>query len=139
TDFGESDPQFGLDCGFYAVDLPVLLMIVSSLSMLTIVALIMPLGGHYVLGGIPVGNQAAGVTSSLSRPARAQLAVTAGIWMLLKVGDYWLDRYELLYNSNDMFSGASYTDLNAQLPAKIILMVIGVFVAVAFFTAIVLK
>ncbi|NWO17669.1 MAG: UPF0182 family protein, partial [Corynebacterium sp.] len=139
TDFGETDPQFGLDYGFYAFKLPVFQMIVSTLSMLTIVALIIALVGHYVLGGIRIGNQAAGVKGSLSKPARVQLAVTAGIWMLLKVIDYWLARYELLYNSNDMFSGASYTDLNAQLPAKIILMVIGVFVAVAFFAATVLK
>ena len=114
-------------------------MIVSTLSMLTLVALLIALVGHYVLGGIRIGNQAAGVKGSLSKPARVQLAVTAGIWMLLKVIDYWLARYELLYTTNDMFSGASYTDLNAQLPAKIILMVIGVFVAVAFFAATVLK
>lgn len=139
TDFGETDPQFGLDYGFYAFQLPVFQLIVSTLSMLTLVALLIALVGHYVLGGIRIGNQAAGIKGSLSKPARIQLAVTAGIWMLLKVVDYWLQRYALLYNSNDMFSGASYTDLNAQLPAKIILMVIGVFVAVAFFAAIVLK
>src|SRR5690625_5790324 len=58
TDFGESDPQFGLDYGFYAFKLPVFQMIVSTLSMLTIVALFIALVGHYVLGGIRIGNQA---------------------------------------------------------------------------------
>src|SRR5690625_6817365 len=83
TDFGESDPQFGLDYGFYAFKLPVFQMIVSTLSMLTIVALIIALVGHYVLGGIRIGNQAAGVKGSFSKPSRVQLAVTACIWMLL--------------------------------------------------------
>ncbi len=35
-----------------------------------------------------------------------------------------------------LFTGGSYTDINAYLPAKIILMVIGVFVAVAIFAAV---
>src|SRR5699024_6371452 len=60
TDFGETDPQFGLDYGFYAFQLPVFQMIVSTLSMLTLVALLIALVGHYVLGGIRIGNQAAG-------------------------------------------------------------------------------
>lgn len=139
TEFGETDPQFGLDYGFYAFDLPIYQLIVSTLSMLVLVALLIALVGHYVLGGIRIGNQAASIKGSLSRPARIQLAVTAGVWMLLKVVDYWLQRYELLYSRNDMFTGASFTDLNAQLPAKIILMVLGVFVAIAFFAAVVLK
>ncbi|MFH0412093.1 UPF0182 family protein [Corynebacterium sp. L4756] len=139
TEFGETDPQFGLDYGFYAFDLPIYQLIVSTLSMLVLVALLIALVGHYVLGGIRIGNQAASIKGSLSRPARIQLAVTAGVWMLLKVVDYWLQRYELLHSRNDMFTGASFTDLNAQLPAKIILMVLGVFVAIAFFAAVVLK
>src|SRR5690625_7128527 len=84
TAVGETDPQFDLDYGFYAFKLPIFQMIVSTLSMLTIVALIIALVGHCVLGGIRIGNQAAGVKGSLSKPARVQLAVTAGIWMLLK-------------------------------------------------------
>lgn len=138
-DFGQTDPQFGKDLGFYAFDLPVLQLLVSTLSMLLVVALLVALFGHYVLGGIRIGNRAAGVRGAISRPARVQLTVTAGLWMLLQVASYWLQRYELLFSSNELFTGASYTDINAYLPAKIILMVIGVFVAVAFFAAIVVK
>ncbi|MDY3128127.1 MAG: UPF0182 family protein [Corynebacterium sp.] len=139
TEFGVTDPQFGKDYGFYAFHLPVYQLIIATLSILAAVAFLIALVGHYFLGGIRFGSQAAGVKGTLSRAARIQLAVTAGIWMLLRVVDYWLQRYELLFKTNDMFTGASYTDLNAYLPAKIILMVIGVFVAVAFFAAIVLK
>lgn len=137
--FGETDPQFHKDLGFYAFSLPMYQLLVSALSILVVIAFLVALFGHYILGGIRVGSQAAGVKGTVSRSARTQLAVTAGIWMLLQVAGYWLDRYELMNKSNNLFTGASYTDINAYLPAKIILMVIGVFVACAFFAAVVIK
>lgn len=138
-DFGVTDPQFNHDLGFYAFRLPVWSMLVSAASMLVAVCFLIALVGHYILGGIRLGNRASGVRGSLSKSARTQLAVTAGIWMLLQVAGYWLGRYELLYNQHSLFTGGSYTDINAYLPAKIILMIIGVFVAVAIFSAVVIK
>lgn len=138
-DFGVKDPQFQRDLGFYAFQLPVWNIVVSAFSMLLMVCFLLALFSHYILGGIRIGNRAAGVRGSISRPARLQLAVTAGLWMILQVVGYWLDRYQLLYNQHSLFTGGSYTDINAYLPAKIILMVIGVFVAVAIFAAVVIK
>lgn len=138
-DFGVKDPQFQRDLGFYAFQLPVWNIVVSAFSMLLMVCFLLALFSHYILGGIRIGNRAAGVRGSISPPARLQLAVTAGLWMILQVVGYWLDRYQLLYNQHSLFTGGSYTDINAYLPAKIILMVIGVFVAVAIFAAVVIK
>lgn len=138
-EFGEQDAQFHHDLGFYAFTLPVLKMVVSTLSILLILAFLIALFGHYVLGGIRIGNKAAGVRGSISHPARLQLAITAGLWMVIQVIGYWLERYELLNTQHDLFTGGSYTDIHAYLPAKIILMIIGVFVAVALFMAIVIK
>ena len=138
-EFGQQDAQFHHDLGFYAFTLPVLKMVVSTLSILLILAFLIALFGHYVLGGIRIGNKAAGVRGSISHSARLQLAITAGLWMVVQVIGYWLERYELLYAQHDLFTGGSYTDIHAYLPAKIILMIIGVFVAVALFMAIVIK
>ena len=138
-EFGEQDAQFHHDLGFYAFTLPVLKMVVSALSILLILAFLIALFGHYVLGGIRIGNKASGVRGSISHPARLQLAVTAGLWMVAQVIGYWLERYELLNTQHDLFTGGSYTDIHAYLPAKIILMIIGVFVAVALFMAVVIK
>lgn len=137
--FGETDPQFGMDLGFYAFTLPALRLLLETLSTLLVIAFLISLVGHYLTGAIRVGNQAAGLKGSVSRPARIQLAITAGLWMVLRVFSYWLDRYDLLQGRNDTFTGASYTDINAVLPAKIILMVIAAVVAIAFFSAIVIK
>lgn len=135
--FGTTDPQFGRDLGFYAFTLPALNVLVSAFSMLLIVAFIVAAVAHYLLGGIQIGNQAAGVKGHISKAARVQLAVTGGLWMLVKAFQYWLERYTLLYGENDIFTGGSYTDIHAHLPAKIILMIIAVVVAAAFFLAIV--
>lgn len=139
SEFGQTDPQFNKDLSFYAFDLPALQLVVNTFSTLLIIAFLVALVGHYLTGSIRIGNQAAGLRGTISRAARIQLAVTGGLWMLLRVANYWLERYQLLQNENETFTGASYTDVNAVLPAKIILMVIAVVVAIAFFAAVVIK
>ena len=61
----------------------------------------------------------------------------AGLFVLLKAVAYYLDRYELLYSDrSDIFTGATYTDLNAVMPAKLILLFISIICAAAFFVAV---
>ncbi|MDU0478906.1 UPF0182 family protein [Staphylococcus chromogenes] len=135
--FGTKDPEFGLDYGFYAFSLPMFHLLVDTLSLLLILAFFIALIGHYLLGSIRAGSPTQ--KGFVSRAARTQLAVTAGLWMLVKVADYWLDRYDLLSVQHSTFTGGSYTDLHAYLPAKIVLMIIAACVAVAFFSAVVLR
>ena len=138
-EFGTTDAQFGRDLGFYAFTLPAISIIVDMLSVLLLAAFLIAVVGHYLLGGIRIGNNVSGARGFISKDARIQLAVTAGLWMLAKAVSYWLERYYLLYGENDIFTGASYTTVNAMLPAKIILTVIAVLVAAAFFASIVYK
>src|SRR5690606_9501400 len=46
---------------------------------------------------------------------------------------YWLDRYELIVEDGNLFTGGQYTDINAVLPAKTILIFIALICAVLFF------
>lgn len=137
TSFGVADPQFGLDLGFYAFDLPFYRLVLSYLFVVTFLALIANLLGHYLFGGIRL----AGRTGALSRAARIQLISLGGTLILLKAFAYWLDRYELLSHTRGgkPFTGAGYTDINAVLPAKLILLAIAVICAVAVFSAIFLR
>ncbi|MFI6868843.1 UPF0182 family protein [Nocardia sp. NPDC050406] len=135
--FGQKDPQFGLDVGFYAFDLPFYRMILNWLFVAVVIAFIANLVTHYIFGGLRL----AGREGTLSTAARVQLAVLAGIFVLLKAVAYWFDRYALLSSArkDPTFTGGSYTDINAVLPAKLILLSIAVICAVAFFAGIVLK
>ncbi|MGE2720994.1 UPF0182 family protein [Mycolicibacterium celeriflavum] len=135
--FGINDPQFGKDLGFYAFDLPFYRMVLNYLFVATFLAFIGNLLGHYLFGGIRLSGRA----GALSRAARIQLITLVGILMLLKAFAYWLDRYELLSHTRGgkPFTGAGYTDINAVLPAKLILLAIAVICAAAVFSAIVLR
>jgi uncharacterized protein len=136
-DFGIADPQFGKDFGFYAFDLPFYRLVVSYLFVALFLALIANLLAHYVFGGIRLSGR----TGALSRSARIQLTSLVGALVLLKAVAYWLDRYELLSHTRGgkPFTGAGYTDINAVLPAKLILVAIALICAVAVFSAIVLR
>lgn len=130
TSFGVTDPQFGNDVGFYAFTLPFILWLKNWLFIAVTISFFGALIGQYLFGGIRL----AGRGGQLSTPARMQLAILVGVFMLLKAFAYFTDRYELLYSDrNSQFNGATYTDLNALLPAKLILMCIAVFCGLAFF------
>ncbi|MDT5153066.1 MAG: uncharacterized protein QOI01_4799 [Mycobacterium sp.] len=135
--FGVTDPQFGMDLGFYAFDLPFYRLVLNFLFVATFLALVANLLGHYLFGGIRL----AGRTGALSRSARIQLVTLVGTLVLLKAFAYWLDRYELLSHTRGgkPFTGAGYTDINAVLPAKLILLAIALICAVAVFSAVVLR
>ena len=67
------------------------------------------------------------------RRRRLQLSLLVAAFVLLKAVQYWYDRYELLFsNRGGTFTGASYTDINAVLPAKLILMLIAAICAIGF-------
>ncbi|WP_338079845.1 UPF0182 family protein [Antrihabitans stalactiti] len=136
-DFGVQDPQFGLDVGFYAFDLPFYRMVLNWLFVSIVIAFFANLLTHYVFGGLRL----AGREGALTRSARIQLAVLAGTFVLLKAIAYWFDRYSLLSSGRKepTFTGASYTDINAVLPAKLILLSIAVICALAFFAGIFLR
>ncbi|ONF64745.1 UPF0182 family protein [Amycolatopsis keratiniphila] len=131
TRFGQTDPEFGNDVGFYAFDLPFYNWLLGWLFISVVIAFFGALIAHYIFGGIRL----AGKGGQLAGPTRAQLAITIGIFVLLKAVEYFFDRYNLLLSDRGapLFIGATYTDLNAVLPAKLILLCISVICAVAFF------
>ncbi|WP_194836154.1 UPF0182 family protein [Nocardia sp. XZ_19_369] len=135
--FGEEDPQFHLDVSFYAFELPLYRMVLNWLFVAVVIAFFASLVTHYIFGGLRLSGR----EGTLTRAARIQLAVLAGLFVLLKAIAYWFDRYELLMSSRKepTFTGGSFTDINAVLPAKLILLSIAVICALAFFAGIVLR
>jgi uncharacterized protein len=136
TEFGVTDPRFGRDVSFYAFDLPFYRMVLDWLFVAVVIAFLGALITHYLFGGIRLSGR----SGQLAGPARVQLALLAGTFVLLKAVAYYFDRYGLLFSDrNDQFTGATYTDLNAVMPAKLILLCIAVFCALAFFAGAVLR
>jgi uncharacterized membrane protein (UPF0182 family) len=127
--FERKDAYFGKDIGFFVFDLPWYHFLVDFVMAMAVVALLAAAVVHYLYGGIRLQTPA----DRLSGAAQAQLSVLLGVFVLAKAVDYWLDRYDLAYQSGSLLTGITYTDDNAVLPAKSILMGIALICAVLFF------
>src|SRR5690606_27466229 len=89
--FGEGDPEFGIDLGFFVFTLPALRFGVGFLISVVVIAGIAGVITHYLYGGLRVGPAAAGPRTTSA--ARVHLAVLGAVLLLLVGANYWLDRY----------------------------------------------
>ena len=125
-DFGIKDAQFGIDIGFYVFQLPFIRFFIDWLFTAFVVVLIITAAAHYLNGGIRMKVASERVTPQVKRHLSFLLAVLA----LIKATDYWYQRYSLNFSSRGVVDGASYTDVNAQLPAIKMLILISLCAAV---------
>jgi hypothetical protein len=134
--FGQIDPQFGLDLSFFVFEYPFYRLLLSFGFAIVLLSLIGSLLTHYVFGGLRLQTPGQKLTTA----AMIQLSVLLGLFVALKALAYWFDRYSLVYSDRgELFAGASYTDVNALLPAKTILVFAAVVCAVAFFANVVVR
>jgi uncharacterized membrane protein (UPF0182 family) len=131
TDFGVTDPQFGLDVGFYTFTYPFLRFVLGFAFSAIILAIGLAIAAHYLYGGLrlqPPGDR-------MSTAAQVHLSGLIAILLLLKAVAYWLDRFGLMIKSESLvqgFTGMKYTDVNAVLPALQILTFVALITAVLF-------
>ncbi|MFM7068478.1 MAG: UPF0182 family protein [Actinomycetes bacterium] len=123
--FGQKDPQFGTDIGFYVFRLPFLSSVVDWLFAYLVVTAIAVAIVHYLNGAIRLHAVGQRVTPN----AKAHLSVLLALAALVKAADYWLQRFELTTSGGRSFDGAGYTDVNATLPAIQLLILVSVFAA----------
>jgi len=130
TPFGTTDPQFHLDISFYTFQLPFFHAVASFSSAVLIICFLATLATAYLYGSIRVSGR----ELRISRPARVQIAVIAGVYLLVQGASVWLDRFDTLTDSNvsGKITGAAYTDVHATIPARTILAGIAVIVAILF-------
>ncbi|MGV9776862.1 UPF0182 family membrane protein [Streptosporangium sp. NPDC003464] len=133
TPFNENDALFGMDVSFFMFTYPFLRMVLNFLFTAVVLSAVMAAIVHYLYGGFRL--QSPGVHAS--RAARVHLSVLLGVFVLLKAVAYWVDRYGLVFSDRGFAYGASYTDVNAVLPAKTILAIIALICAALFFAGVV--
>jgi uncharacterized protein len=112
--FGINDPVFSRDVGFYVFTLPALTALLGFLSGLTTITLVLLLPVYWMRGDvIPLRR---GVRFEPS--AGMHLSILVAVLFLLTAVRLWIvDIPSLLYSTTGPLVGASYTDLNAALPA----------------------
>ena len=135
TSFGQTDPQFGRDIAYFAFTYPFQRFVLGFLFTAVVLALLATAATHYLFGGLRL--QTAG--EKVSPAARAHLSVLVGVFVLLKAVAYYLDRFGLAFSDRGYVEGAGFTDVNAVLPAKNILIGIAIICALLFFANIVVR
>ena len=127
--FGQRDPLFGKDVGFYVFQLPFLRATFGWLFSTLVLATLLVAAGHYVLGGIRPQAE----SGRIAPQAQSHLSVLLGLIIALKAWGYWLDKFQLLFSPRGVVAGASYTDVKAQLPALELLFWVALICAGLFF------
>ncbi|MET0812867.1 MAG: UPF0182 family protein [Microbacterium sp.] len=126
-----TDPQFHLDTGFYLFAMPFYGALLGFVSATLLICLLVTALVSYLYGSVRVGNR----ELRISKAARIQLAVIAGIYLLVQGASIWLDRYQTLVEpgAQGRITGPGYTEANAVIQGQTILAIVAVIVAILFF------
>ena len=127
--FGHGDEYFHRDIGFFVFDYPWWRFLLSYGFVLLGVCIVAAALVHYLYGGIVLQGR----SNRFSSAAQVHLSILLGLFVLLKAVAYWMDRYGLAMSDGHLFTGISYTDAHAVIPAKNILIIIALICAVLFF------
>jgi len=127
--YGQSDPLFGKDIGFYLFSLPAYVELKNWLLTVLVLSALCAVGVYLLHGAIAFGAKG----RSFSPLAVAHISLLLGLIFLVEAWSYWLARYQLLYGDNDVVVGAGYTDVHLQLPILWLLLALCGAAAIAAF------
>jgi uncharacterized protein len=116
-DFNLKDPEFNLDISFYIFKLPLWEVIDFWLAGLFLYSLAACFLNYLLANNSLSEGKFAGLKRPQIRHLYALMAMVTGTLTFR----HWLNRYELLYSQRGVTYGASYTDVNIQLPLEILL------------------
>jgi uncharacterized membrane protein (UPF0182 family) len=121
--FEKSDPVFHKDISFYVFKLPLLNYVYHWLFFTLAAATIASAALHYADEAIEVfGNRL-----QFAPKVKSHLAILIASMFFLKAWGYRLSMYDLLFARSELFDGAGYTELHANLPALWILILAAIF------------
>lgn len=128
SQWGIEDPQFGRDISFYVFELPLLDRLAGQAWSAITTALLLSIAAYYLFGAIRPQRGLRGMGAG----ALAHISVLLGLLALIKSAQYYLGQFHLNFSPRGVVTGASYTDVNAQLPALKLLVIISIVSAVLF-------
>jgi uncharacterized membrane protein (UPF0182 family) len=118
--YGQTDPIFGVDIGFYMLELPFIQAVQSAVVGLAFLGLLAVVTGYVIAGEIGVQNGQFQVKGAALR----HLGVNVILLLLGWTWGFYLDRYEMLQEGGGgAVYGAGYTDVNVMLPALWVMVV----------------
>ncbi len=125
TSFGVNDPIFENDLSLYVFQLPFYNVLFGWFFQLVLVIAVVSASIHYLNGAVEFS-----FNRRVEPGVKVHLSVLFASLAVLKAAGYLLNRWELLFSARGQVFGASYTDVNAQLPALNLLILISLVAAV---------
>ncbi len=128
--FGTTDPEFGLDVGFYVFELPVYASVIGFASTILVISALGAVATGFLYGGISINGREV----RISRTMRVQLGIVGVLYFLVQGVNLWLEQYDAVVSASSGFLafGAGFTEVNATIPARAIMAGIAVLVALLF-------
>ena len=122
--FGQTDPSFHLDLGFYVFQLPFFRLIQGLANTVLLMSIVL-VGVRYLVA----------VISGASMPTRARghVGLLVVLFLFTVAIGFQLDRFSLVYSDQSgVFQGVSYTDANARFLAINVMTVLAAFAGTLF-------
>jgi len=114
TSFNQADPVFGRDLSFYIFKLPIWELVnmwISGVLLFVLAAVLL----MYLLAGETLQQ---GQFVGFSEQQQRHLYAIAASVLFMTSLSHWLDRFELLYSTQGVTYGASFTDIHVDLPVN---------------------
>jgi hypothetical protein len=122
--FGQVDPTFGKDIGFYIFELPFYRLLQSFANTVLLLSIVI-VGVRYLVAVIS--------GASMPTTARIHVGVLVMLFLVSIAVGFQLDRLSLVYSDQSgIFQGASYTDVNARFLAINVMTVLAAFAGTLF-------
>jgi uncharacterized protein len=118
--YGQTDPLYEKDIGFYLFSLPAYVALKNWMLLTLVVSALVAGAVYWAHGNLTLDNPR----------VIAHGSALLGLFFAVKAWSYWLDRYLLLYGDNGVVVGAAYTDVKVELP--VLSLLVGLASAAAF-------
>jgi uncharacterized membrane protein (UPF0182 family) len=135
ADFGYTDPIFNKDISFYLFTIPVLKLISNTLFSVLGVAFIFS-GLNYIMKGALFLHSK---SILYERYVLIHLSFLGSLMFLLLAFNSYITMHDLLYSSDGLVAGATYTDVHASIPFLKIQVYVAIAIAVLIMSNIILK
>ncbi|MCI0790389.1 MAG: UPF0182 family protein [Chloroflexi bacterium] len=116
--FNRTDPVFDKDLSFYVFTLPMLNFVQGWLLGAVILIALGSAALYFARFSLR------GVSFTFTPSLKVHLSIIAAMIMLIIAGGHWLDRWSLLLSEHGAIFGAAYADVNARMPAMLILTIV---------------
>ncbi len=120
-EFGWLDPLHNRDASFYVFRLPFWSFLVDWFSFAVAFTIFAAALAHYLNGGIR-----AVAVERISDRVKLHLSALLAVLALLRAISYYLDRFELVNSRRGLFDGALATDVEVQIPALWLLVLVSI-------------